>query len=470
MKTIKYIMLCALALFGALGTPPAAAERSDAEFVEIVKDSVVRILFKVEYTVKVKKTGGEFKFINLTGGSGFLISSDGVVMTNKHVALRNEKLGEEDVRELEFDPDKVDVEQKVLSGWSLFTFKNQDNIELHCYKIALDEITRDSVRDVATFTISNKEFELPAPLCFCQKEPRQGDSVVAIGFPGIIDIAKGEKLAELYDLCETWHNEYIQKNGDEPDYITINEALLQNRVPKLSSQDCKDLLDFSHTVTFGKVINTQDRYSENYGKVVLHSASIYEGNSGGPLVDRKTGFVVGINTFKEVVVDQAVSTNCALSHVECRKHLKKKRISIFEGDPYRYLDTMNAMRHLLGFSTNRNPESAFETLQKTANNKDADAHSQFLLGMSYLLGNSQDGLISLNYGFGCDKDVDAGMDYLSRAAERGKPDAQFILGIAYLCKDDQGAHLLGKAWLMRAAAQNYPPAKEILEELRKKEQ
>lgn len=447
MKTLKYIMLCALALFGVLGTPPAAAERSDAEFVEIVKDSVVRIL--------VQDEKGDL----VSMGSGFLVSSWGFVMTNRHVM------------------------EDAHSGWCLFTFENEGTMELHCYKILPDCFVCDNERDVSMFSIKNDKLELPAPLFFCQKDPRAGDSVVAIGFPGISDSPEKKKLLRvLVAFCEQWRNDYIKEKGKEPDYIAINEAILQDRL-KLSSQECRLLLDFAHTVTFGQVTTTRDFYSGQYGKVVQHSASIAGGNSGGPLIDRKTGFVVGMNTFgqregieevigadgRRKVIASGMSSNCALSFRECRKSMKKEGVPVIEGDPYRYLDTANAVRHLLGFSTNRNSKYAFETLKKTAGNKDSGAYSQFLLGLSYIFGNGQNGIIPINYDFGCNKDENAAVDYLTRAAERGMPDAQLFLGLVYLSKDDESSYLIGKSWLMRSAAQDFFPAQELLKELSEKD-
>jgi len=448
MKTLKYIMLCALTLFGVLGAPLAAAERSDAEFAEIVKDSVVRILVQNE----------EGAVVNM--GSGFLVSSWGVVMTNRHVM------------------------KDAHSGWCLFTFENEGTMELHCYKIRPDSCIYDKERDVAMFVINNENLELPAPLFFCQKDPRAGDNVVAIGFPGISDSpGKLQLLGMLVAFCEQWREDYIKKEGDEPDYLAINEAILKDRLPKLSSQDCRTLLDFAHTVTFGQVTTTRNVYSGQFGNVIQHSASISGGNSGGPLIDRKTGFVVGMNTFSqresiaEVIgadggkkdIASGMSSNCALSFRECRETMKKGGVPVIEGDPYRYLDTANAVRHLLGFSTNRNSKYAFETLKKTAGNKDSDAYSQFLLGMSYAFGNSKNGLIPINYDFGCNQDENAAMDYLTRAAERGMPDAQFIVGIIHLNKDDERAHRIGKSWLRRSAAQDFIPAQELLKDLSKKD-
>lgn len=447
MKTLKYIMLCALALFGVLGAPPAAAERSDAEFVEIVKDSVVRIL--------VQDEKGDLKSM----GSGFLVSSWGVVMTNRHVM------------------------EDAHSGWCLFTFENEGKTEMHCYKISPDCFIYDNNRDVSMFSIKNDKLELPAPLFFCQKDPRAGDNVVSVGFPGISDSPeKQQLLGLLVDFCEQLRNNYIKEKGEEPDYIAINEEILQSRL-NLSNENCRILLDFAHTVTFGQVTTTRNFYSGQFGKVVQHSASIAGGNSGGPLIDRKTGFVVGMNTFarresiEEVIgadgrrkgIASGSSSNCALSFRECRKFMKEVGIPVIEGDPYRYLDTANAVRHLLGFSTNRNSKYAFETLKKTAGNKDSDAYSQFMLGLSYIFGNTKNGLIPINYDFGCDKNENAGMDYLTRAAERGMPEAQFIVGIKYLSEDNESAHLIGKSWLMRSAVQKCLPAKELLKELSRKD-
>lgn len=465
MKTITYIILCTLTLLGGLAAPLSATERRNSDFVDIVKDSVPRIV-----TLIYNK--GE---IGLSMGSGFLISNWGIVMTNKHVASAMIG-GEKDAK---------------IASWCIFTFENGGKKEFHCYKIDPESIECDEQQDVAFFFIPNTWYELPAPLCFCQKEPRVGDEIVAIGFPGNSDSSvKISLLVELVLFIELQRNELIKANGvkKEQDYVKVNEKILLERMDKKkwSSKDCRALLDFSHTVQPGQITTMREQYSGKIGRVIQHSATIAQGNSGGPLIDRTTGFVVGINTFGQSenvelvigadggkkVIRSGQSTNCALSHVECRQFLKKKGIPIFEGDPYRYLDTANAMRHLLGFSTDRNPKYAFEILQKTANNKDSDAYSQFLLGMSYIFGkkdnNNKDELISLNYGFGCDRNIGAAMEYLSRAAERGMPDAQFLLGVNYIDeafkKSDENGILTGKAWLKRAAAQGHPAAKEFLEE------
>ncbi|PWR18512.1 S1 family peptidase [Zavarzinia aquatilis] len=115
------------------------------------------------------------------------------------------------------------------------------------------------------------------------------DHVVAAGFPGIVmeDDAAFRRLMEQGDV---------------------------SAVPEMA-------------VTSGEVSVMQDLASGV--PVVVHTAGISPGNSGGPLVDR-CGRVVGVNTFLKVEASQAVRVNYALASAKLIAFLKSQNAGFTE--------------------------------------------------------------------------------------------------------------------------------------------
>ena len=115
------------------------------------------------------------------------------------------------------------------------------------------------------------------------------DHVVAAGFPGIV--IEGDQAFQR-----------LMEQGDA------------SAVPEMA-------------VTSGEVSVIQEL--QGGVPVVVHTAGISPGNSGGPLVDR-CGRVVGVNTFLRVEASQAVRVNYALSASKLVEFLKGQGIGFHE--------------------------------------------------------------------------------------------------------------------------------------------
>lgn len=126
-------------------------------------------------------------------------------------------------------------------------------------------------RDLAVLQLSNVDFPLPTPLRISQTKPREGEDVVALGFPAASDNVATEKM--------TWV-EYTNPHRDPGSISKVLESQIQ------------------------------------------HTAPISGGNSGGPLISPKNGMVIGVNTLHSVndggTVYVAFPARYILDLIECR--------------------------------------------------------------------------------------------------------------------------------------------------------
>ena len=201
-------------------------------------------------------------------GTAFLISSDGYLLTNKHVVeqianLRNARLLLKKLRDellMELTP----------SVWVFFGKQ----------KYPAEIIALSDNHDLAILKI-NRQHTPYFRLAGSDSLPR-GRKVIACGFPG----AAQQPLSP---------EEALRK---------FNRETL-TKLPKTKIETHFSARDFEYITTEGTVsrVTTEDGGTRRW---IQHTASVNAGNSGGPLLD-ENGLVVGINTLSFVKAYPGVS-------------------------------------------------------------------------------------------------------------------------------------------------------------------
>ncbi len=244
----------------------AFAEDSSHEKVDNAKTAVVRIVSEFDY--------GDYSMIQ--SGTAFgvgeqLDSEPEYFVTNAHV-IKDEYGNFADTVYLLLESNAVKIDKvyaelqldknTTIKGW--FT----ENYEINPAKVL--ECMIISKKDVSLYpdvAVLKSEKPVPGRTCLALYDTSEdvtgAQSVYAIGYPGSADdlqtVIKGDKKQESY-------------SGDVKDVI-ITDGVISSK-------------------TNSKALENTD--------VILHTASVTPGNSGGPLVD-ENGNVVGINTYSSEV-------------------------------------------------------------------------------------------------------------------------------------------------------------------------
>lgn len=296
MRNTTDIALLGLALlFLPVATPPAHGVEYEEMSAEAGAASIMgkkRAVFRV---FAIRENG-------IVSGTGFLLTEDGVLATNRHVEA---------------------------GAKSLFVFiLSPDSKRAQAYSATM--VIEDIDNDLALLRLDNPPADLPAPFALSELPAKVFDEVVAVGFPAALD----RPISEAADLSKV---------------ELTDPTVLENLDPNL---------------TKGAV--------SKVGTWVVHDAKISSGNSGGPLINIKTGMVVGVNTAKtmgntsffEAVPVEKVSALLDLAQ-GVSKDLEKLEKKVAENDA----DAMGLLGQLLYDGTNGfpfEPERGIKLLERAA--------------------------------------------------------------------------------------------------------
>jgi S1-C subfamily serine protease len=204
----------------------------------------------------INKNGKEFEFPMGTG-SGFLVSGDGYVFTNKHVVETAANFNRAR-QQIEKEKARYGLEELKSTVWVFLGADKKFEAEIvHIsdeYDFAI--LKAEGLRDYPYFPLSSSQ------------TVNRGTEVNTLGFPGasMEQMRSAEDEAEIHAKEKKGVQDYFQKS------------------------------DFEYVQKSGSVSVVKDL---KRGIVIEHDASINYGNSGGPLVDH-SGVVVGINTWTSV--------------------------------------------------------------------------------------------------------------------------------------------------------------------------
>ena len=254
-------------------------------------------------------------------GSGFFVSTDGYILTNKHVVRPSESTGlqelQNNVKQLEEVYREAEKEIKHRGA------------ELRDMKKTLDEYKKEIVRESGSSTraIMKEEYEIynrrykaykkefnAVNKSFKSKKYEfnnakrkfniaKNTSKIKNNFDIVI---KGEKhlTARLVSISKEYDLALLKVDGYETPSIEF--AKVQSISHGSTVYAIGSPLGIKGVVTSGVIMKIEDDY-------IMTDATILPGNSGGPLIN-KSGQVVGINTIKiiETVTQAAESFSIAI--------------------------------------------------------------------------------------------------------------------------------------------------------------
>ena len=243
----KLSVVLAIVLIAAVMLTIAYADPAESPISE-AKSGVVRIM-------------SEFGDGTIATGSGFGVGKEGEApryfVTNSHVVMDTETGEFADKVYILLSDDAVTVEVKTLiGGETVEVLSDFDEEEAIPCKI-MDKDSISQYPDVAVIKAQDPvEDRKILPLCPTSSDLTAAQSVYALGYPG------------------------------STDYLTLSE----DNTYKLVA-DIEDV-----TLTNGIISMLTNSALFGNTDIILHSATINHGNSGGPLLD-SNGAVIGINTY-----------------------------------------------------------------------------------------------------------------------------------------------------------------------------
>ena len=214
---------------------------------EIVKQAVGLVVL----TMRVKWPDGRIEEEPKKTGSCFAISPDGYLLTNRHVVNGYNLTPQQVTVDIKGTPTTAVVDKPVM------VFFNRIRFEAKVLHV-------DQKFDLAILKIDRAR---PQPYLAISKlnKFQRGEKCFALGFPGVASQARSDEEAALQGA---------KLKNDRIENILLDQ-------------------NFEYSYQGGEISRVIPDSTHQYN--IEHSAKIFRGNSGGPLIDSKCT-VIGINT------------------------------------------------------------------------------------------------------------------------------------------------------------------------------
>lgn len=259
---------------GVSGKPPR--EKSAQVGSNVILDINERIDAHVGLVVaqiKIRVSDGSERVFISGSGTGFAVSNDGLMLTNRHVIVDDEHV--------QFQPVKVKDELSYVPIEFPIAVRFHDDT---WYEAEVVEVGKDATEDIAVIRLKNKAFPQPFQIA---EDGKRLDDVLACGFPGItMRVGKELTATREAEALQQW---FVQ--------VTTGAQDPRIQYPAKSAR---------LNATRGRITAIQPSTS---GRAFLTDAYVSGGNSGGPLLNSE-GQVLGIVT---AVAGESGNVNIAYS-------------------------------------------------------------------------------------------------------------------------------------------------------------
>ncbi len=257
--------LIIISMMWAIMKPTDTSEENREVIIERVKQGVKLVVCCND----ISQVNGTKRGALLHSGTAFVINHDGYMVTNAHVASRP------------INPDGTGGVRPLKPNEKLYIIylKGNSIVVQNVHVIHLEPS-----KDLALLKVDNPDDSLkPLPL---GRKPADSQEVIALGYPGIYD-NKGK-------LNEIWWDKVIWK------HIKNSSNFLTDKITIPSvTQEMKDLMKVVTVTGNATTVRNAENLMTGMGidaslQRITHTATLYGGMSGGPLVNRK-GEVVGVD-------------------------------------------------------------------------------------------------------------------------------------------------------------------------------
>jgi hypothetical protein len=239
-------------------------------------------------------------------GSGFFITEDGYIVTNKHLIRHDERMKEKAGSHYEkFDKMAEQISQKLKA--------EEDRLKAFHESLAILKKLSEAERNPSTRTLLEDKYKADRETLSRMDQDFEDRKKDFLGKKETYEKEKSDYFWKTYRADRTLNFTIVLKDNSEQNAhlaaVSQNNDLALLKVdgcktPFLKPGRLAQLSQGEKVYAIGSPAGLQDSVSAGVisgydGYYLRTDAKIYPGNSGGPLVNQR-GEVIGVNTLKEI--------------------------------------------------------------------------------------------------------------------------------------------------------------------------